>query len=31
MTKLTRRAFAASSAAAAAAAGLKLKPAFAQS
>jgi len=31
MTKLTRRAFAASSAAAAAAAGLKIKPAFAQS
>ena len=31
MTKLTRRAFAASSAAAAAAAGLKLQPAFAQS
>src|SRR6267154_2417312 len=30
MTKLTRRAFAASSAAAAAAAGLKIKPAFAQ-
>src|SRR5687768_7029088 len=30
MTKLTRRAFAATSAAAAAAAGLKLKPAFAQ-